>query len=563
MTLVEQFKDLNPPIDLYESVDFSAVKKALRSNLHWEFLPMAAQNVISRNSLGTLEVFNFLHVYKFATVEEILEMINHALHFDMKYLTSVKIPDSLQELSQKLDVLLERDPNGVDIHVYMGLHKMQSEATLSVELVGRQMIFHYLLPNNYDLLRNPDLMEYYEWDYHSLFNRYLYYCVTNGATDFHFDIAHFDKKPVYRSLVRIGPDREVCDLFKITQRMNVEMIRSIITDRSSNKGAVLDLDNNRGVITNLKDVFGDGSLDIRFEASRVLDGYMCVCRLQELKTVSFTIEELGFDPETVQLLKENTQRPSGLTLFTGKIRTGKNTTMSAVANEIVERDNMPALISFDDPVEILGKYPQVDYRGDVEALKSYIRLAKKQDLDFCLLNEIPNAEVAFGVRDLTNSSIHTMTTWHMNRLWHLPHKLFEYFGEAYRDMLSQMNLVCNQRLYKQQCSACLKEIHRQTFSEEKRIYNFFVDHDLQFARVAEGCAECGYLGFDKKKIVVLPEVLKFTHDLVLELFEANRPYEMEKVIMKWVKGSQFSLELQMKAALEDGRLHPSDVLSII
>jgi type II secretory ATPase GspE/PulE/Tfp pilus assembly ATPase PilB-like protein len=345
--------------------------------------------------------------------------------------------------------------------------------------------------------------------------------------------------------------------------MNRDLIKNVITERSSNKGAVLDLDNNRGVVVNIKDVFGDGKLDVRFEANKVFSGYYCVCRLQEQKTISLTIDKLGFDEESVKLLKENIQKPSGLTIYTGKIRTGKNTTMSAVANEIVLKSVMPSICAFDDPIEILGKYPQVDYRGDIDALKSYIRLSKKQDLDFCLINEIPNAEVAFGVRDLVNSSIHTMTTWHMNRLWHLPHKLFEYFGEAYRDMLSQMNLVCNQRLYKRQCPHCLEEIHRQEYLSDERIYKFFVENELLSARVSQGCDFCDGTGYVPGGIVVLPEILKFDQQLVLDLFESGRPFEMEKVIMKRVKGTQFSLEYQMRQAVEDGRLDPNEILTIV
>ena len=64
-------------------------------------------------------------------------------------------------------------------------------------------------------------------------------------------------------------------------------------------------------------------------------------------------------------------------------------------------------------------------------------------------------------------------------------------------------------------------------------------------------------------MVVLPEILVFSQDLVLKLFKVDRPYDMELVLINEMKDSPFSLEYQMKNALLDGRLSPIDVLSIL
>ena len=563
MNFVEAFADLNPPTQPYESMETEKIRDILSTKFNWSFLHNSAINIIDRNSLDTIDILNLLNVYRFLHPADIVSIAKYITALDIVLLNDLKVPDNLQSFCDKNDVLVTRDKNGVDYDVYIGLHKIKPEALLQVDLGGKSVNFHYLLPYNYEYLKNPDFMSTFPWDYYALFNRYMLFCIDSGASDIHFDIAHFEKIPAYRAFVRIGPDRHICDLFKITSEMNRNLIKTVVTERSSNKGAAQDLDSNRGVVVTIKDVFGDGRLDVRFEANPVLGGYLCVCRLQEQKTISLTIDELGFDEQSVKLLRDNTERPSGLTVFTGKIRTGKNTTMNAVANEIVQKPQNYSMLSLDDPIEILGKFPQVDYKGDVSALRSYIRLAKKQDLDFLMLNEIPNSEVAFGVRDSVNSSIHVMTTWHQNRIWHLPHKLFEYFGESYRDVLSQINLICNQRLYKKQCPHCLEEVHRNSYTRDIRLHNFFTTHDLYSSLVSKGCSQCGNTGRTRNTLVVLPEILKFDNDLISELFEADRPFQMEKVLFKKIFGSHFSLEIQLKYALLDGRLSPIDILSIV
>lgn len=81
-------------------------------------------------------------------------------------------------------------------------------------------------------------------------------------------------------------------------------------------------------------------------------------------------------------------------------------------------------------------FTQVDYGGDESTLLNAVRLAKKQDVNVAYINELPNKEVAFSVRDLVNSSVYVLTTMHMDRLWHLPYKLKEYYGDQFKDVIS-------------------------------------------------------------------------------------------------------------------------------
>ena len=568
MTYFEKFKQLNPKGAAIDSFDITEVKRVLNLTYDWSFLPNSALDVINRYNLNTVDVVDMLYTYKFIAPEELIDMMTYATSLPFMHLSQKYKNDYGKKHETTRDVLVYRCLNGVDNTAFTNIENLSSEAELNIEFPGRGMKVFYIIPTNYKRSANSLYDVTLEWNYYILFSRYMQYCLDNRASDMHFDVIHKGKTEIYRAMCRIGPDREECTLFKLDSRMNKDLIRETIKSRSSNQQAGVDLDAGVGVVTTLSDIFGDGTIEVRFTAERVLGGYYCVCRIHEQKNVSMGIDDLGFDNEIVKALKNATEKPSGLTIFTGKLRTGKNTSMSALANYISARDSQPSIMALDDPIEIVSSYPQMDYRGNIDLLKSGVRLAKKLDLDFLTLNEIPNAEVAFGVRDSVNSSIHTITTWHMNRIWHLPHKLFEYFGDSYRDIISQINLVCNQRLYKRQCDECQKEIHREDYSQygtnpDLRIYTFFKNQEVYSSMVAQGCKKCGYSGYLKGHIVVLPEILQFTQGLVLKLFKAERPYEMEVVLADNVIGSAFSLEKQMCKALADGRLSSKDVLSIV
>lgn len=560
MSHINNFKTLNKnPCYISTTLNIEEVRKAIATEFDWGFLPTAVKDVIKRFSLNTLDIIDMLYKYKYLSPTEIIEIISYATTLPFLYL----------DLLPKDNVIMHdgyftvTKSGGSYTDVYMNSNRIISEAQLNIQIAGHIRNVFYLLPTNYYEITTPLELQEDNWDYYILFGRYMFYCTENKASDIHFEIVHINKQVKYRVMCRIGPDREECKLFKFNEVMNREIIRQTVKVRSSNQTALLDLDEGRGVVVSIPDIFSDGNLESRFTAEKVLGGYYCVCRLQETKTVSLTLDELGFDPAIVKLLKETTERPSGLTIITGKIRTGKNTTMASISKDIISRTSNPSLMGLEDPIEILGEYPQVDYRGEISLLKSGIRLAKKLDLDYVTLNEIPNAEVAFGVRDLVNSSIHTMTTWHMNRIWHLPHKLYEYFGESYRDLISQVNIVCNQRLYKRQCHHCLKTIHRDDYVSDTRIHDFFVKYDFTSSLVSQGCDVCRGTGYLNGSIVVLPEVCVFSQELVSELFSANFPYEMEKILFKVMSNSNLSLERQLCKALEDGRLSPRDILSIV
>ena len=104
--------------------------------------------------------------------------------------------------------------------------------------------------------------------------------------------------------------------------MNESIAKQVVASKTSAHG--LDLTSDSGVQTVVTDLFGDGSIDIRFTANAVIDGMHYVGRLQMKKTTSMTVEQLGFPMKVSQLLLLLAKKNSGLFLVDNCINLGNN-----------------------------------------------------------------------------------------------------------------------------------------------------------------------------------------------------------------------------------------------
>lgn len=309
-----------------------------------------------------------------------------------------------------------------------------------------------------------------------------------------------------------------------------------------------------GLQTSVEDLFDDGEVELRLCCNKVVAGYHCVCRIQTKKTVTLHINELGFTEEDESILYWVAARKSGLTLITGAIRSGKNTTAFAIGNELVKQPIK--IVDYSSPIELYMPFPQVDYMGDVEVLKNCMRSAKKQDINVAFLNEIPNKEVAFAVRDLINSSIHVITTTHVDRIWHVFYKLKELYGEDYRDLISQINALVNQKMYKRVCSSCSAEFPIAT--ADMRYRHFAETFGIEKYRQNRGCDECIHA-----KIRPVAEILYFTDEIKSTLLECQTIQQMEQFVKKTMFTNKASLEFKLAKEINACRITLSDLDTII
>lgn len=528
-----------------------------------------------------IEIITILEQYKFMDRGELL----HCLNSNLELPSDTKIlKDDNEDNNENRQLIRHVEPGSIGSHsekfkeleerfgVYVTEKENGSVIVLnsiendSLDILALELLMNipsmkliWVTPYNYSILRGitPEI------NHAILFRRILLEAIDKKATDLHITVAHINKEAKYKIYYR--QDGILCEmhLFDLTAQDNQILITNLIST-SSNRHDI-DLLTSAGVTALIPNVFGDSSVELRVSANRVKDGFECVCRIQNTKTVSLTISELGFPEHTQEVLIKVSKKRAGLTLFTGPIRTGKNTSAFALANEMIKS---PVKIkSFESPIEALMPFPQVDFNGEPAQLSDAVRLAKKQDLNIAFINEIPDKTVAFGVQDLVNSSVHVVTTLHINRLWHLPYKLSEYYGEGYKNVISQINAIFNQKMFGCLCEKCKEEMLTANISDSD-IRNLLLERGINKIYTNKGCTSC--INIDSKTIGIqrgrnqpYVEYLLFTEELKSKLVSCNSPYEMENLLKNELRATEHTLEKEMCEAVAHGIISYEALYSLL
>lgn len=477
------------------------------------------------------DVVRVLEQYKFT--EDLYDRMTH--RYPDRPVTTL---DGVWELVDgKLNgsVLIQRDGSrtrlAVDVYCQSDL--------ASVTLYLSDYTLYWVTPHHLAVLAGKQVM----WDYQVLFYRILMEAISMRATDLHLTVAHVNQTPIYPIKCRIDGEYHDIDLFELTEQDNYRLVETLVKDKTS--ALSIDLTSKEGIVSNVTDIFGDGNTELRVCVNRVLHGYDCVCRIQQKSTFLFTVKDLGF-PESLQdVLYRVSKKSSGITLITGAIRTGKNTTALAIANEMVK---YPIKIKeIDSPIEVVMPYPQIDYYADEERLLSAVKLIKKQDVNVVILNEIPSSGVAFAVRDLVISSVHVITTIHLDRIWHLPYRLQEYYKDNFKDVFSQINCVINQKMFntlnKEDSYTILVEDIPEQGERELLQRNGIVSVCVPKRKEAY----CGNQPY--------AEYVWFDSTLKSEILACQYTWEMEQVIHRRVERDKTTLEDSMLNGIRQGRLY--------
>lgn len=414
----------------------------------------------------------------------------------------------------------------------------------------------YVTPLNFKILRSKNSSLEKLYDPIILCKRIIYDAIDKGASDIHFtNNMTADSSYEFKLFYRLLNDYEYVPSFKLDKELNDNLIQTVVSDKTM--GQVEDLLSSHGVKTSWLSPLYDGSCDLRVTCSNTRGGYTCVMRISKMGVVAKEITSLGFDNTTCELLFDLAERESGLTVITGPIRSGKNTTMVGITNVIMNKPIKIAELS--SPIETIMPFEQHDYQASREVLMNYVNLIKKQDTNVVILNELPDKLVAGSVLDLVNSSLEVLTTFHINRIWHLPYKLEDYFDAHYKSLITQINGVVNQRMFVELCPECKHEAMHRNFS--KKVLEMMDTYGIKSFYEANGCLSCNGTG-RAKKVQPYAEILIFTDELKYKLLRCKEVWDMEDVIKKEVMDKELSLEFKLRDAIIDGTLSPQDFVKL-
>lgn len=503
------------------------------------------------------ELITDLEIYKFMSRNEILKHLKFEFpELIFENVKSVNRKEEFLTIEGRYGILLDHI-DSKSVKVIKSVFQTLDQTNLELDLKQ----FKEIEIVNITDVNFRELSEYGyrpKYDPMILFKRILIEVIKLNGTDLHFGVIHRNMRAEYPIQYRVNGDLYDLDLFTLDKELNHSIISTLVETKTSANS--LDLSLPDGITANSSDILDNGNVELRIAANKVKDGLQCVIRIQEKKTFSYTIDSLGFSKEAQDFLMWLSKKRSGITLITGAIRTGKNTTAFALANEMIKYPIK--MIDYSSPIEVLMPFNQVDYLADENNLLACVRLAKKQDVNVAFLNEIPSKEVAFAVKDLVNSSIHVITTIHMDRIWHLPYKLNEYYGDSYKDVISQINGVMNQKMFDVMCPNC-REVYPTSSIRDLAKKAFLEERGLQNVWVAKGCEKCistvKHSGHNKTGSVIganqpYVEFLRFDDKLKSRLLACDHAWQMEEIIKEVVRENKNTLEDTMFDGIQRGVL---------
>ena len=499
------------------------------------------------------DIMYVLELYKFVTRDDLIARVNLIAGKNLCNVEPFEFDVEFCEIEKKFNIRIKRTgKNTIEVYYPAFRNINQTEIELSFPKYTIECI--EVTPFNLNEIQDPS-MKWIKYDRNILFKRILLEAIDNHATDLHFCVEHPTiEHAIYPVKYRANNLMYPIKLFELDESLNRSIISGLIENQTSSNS--LDIVTPSGVTATANDPLNNGELELRIAANKVVDGCHCVIRIQKKESFNFTIKSLGFDSDVQQALYRMTRKRAGIVFITGAVRTGKNTTAFALANEMVHAPIK--IVSYEYPVEVLMPFTQVDYHDDVNTLLNAVRLAKKQDINVAFINELPNKEVAFAVQDLVNSSIYVITTMHVNRVWHLPYKLKEYYGSEYKNIISQMQGIFNQKMFRVPCKCCQDEILVDSVSQNT--YKDFLTHyGVQRLFVSHGCSKCDNSGFMPGKIQPYVEFIEFTDDLKSELLRCTEPFEMEAILKNYVMSRHCSLDFSVSKAISDGNLDLSAI----
>jgi len=303
----------------------------------------------------------------------------------------------------------------------------------------------------------------------------------DGASDIHVE-PHDD-----RTRVRHRIDGLLFDLLEIPRQLHLAVVSRIkIISR-------LDIAERR--------LPQDGSFssrihgqefDFRVSTLPTLYGEKVVLRLLEKAAVveRYSIENLGFEPEQLELFLKGVRRPWGMVLITGPTGSGKSTTLHTALKFI--KSPRKNIVTVEDPVEYRQPgIQQVQVKSEIgfdfaRSLRSILR----QDPDIIMVGEIRDQETAqIAVKAALTGHL-VLSTLHTNDAVSTLIRLVNIGVEPFL-VASAVNVAAAQRLVRKICKDC-KEPYRPSADE---LALFAPDPGPEVLYRGRGCKSCRNVGY--------------------------------------------------------------------
>ncbi len=260
---------------------------------------------------------------------------------------------------------------------------------------------------------------------------------------------HFEPKKE-KMIIRFRKD----DVLYLEKELNKEE-QEALTIRLKIRGG-MDIGERR-LIQKGRFAFADenDNYNIRISLMPTIYGEKIVLRILKNQDLNKSFEDLGFNSEIEEKIKEIISYPSGLFLFTGSTGSGKTTTQMTLLK--LMKNKGKNILIIEEPVEyFLEEANQIEV--DRERGFDYgiiLRESLRQDPDLIVIGEIRDSETArtavraAGTGHLVFATLHTESGKDaVNRI--------EDLGVSSKELAMVLRGVMSQRLIRKKCKRCNK-----------------------------------------------------------------------------------------------------------
>jgi type II secretory ATPase GspE/PulE/Tfp pilus assembly ATPase PilB-like protein len=186
-------------------------------------------------------------------------------------------------------------------------------------------------------------------------------------------------------------------------------------------------------------------IDFRSSCHPTSGGENFVIRILDRLHTFFELEELGFEPEHVQALQRQLEKPHGILIVTGPTGSGKTTTLYSMLSYL--RSHERNIMTLEDPIEYeLHGIRQTQVNPDIGLTFSEgVRSILRQDPDVILIGEIRDEATARMALRASMTGHLVLTTLHTNSALLAINRLID-LGLNAHVLSGNINCILSQRL---------------------------------------------------------------------------------------------------------------------
>ncbi|MFH1773108.1 MAG: GspE/PulE family protein [Patescibacteria group bacterium] len=284
-------------------------------------------------------------------------------------------------------------------------------------------------------------------------------------------------------------------------------------------------------------------ISFRVSIIPTFDGEKIVMRLLSEKTQILNLEQLGFQPNSLAIIKKNIAKPHGMILITGPTGSGKTTTLYTMLNVL----NTPEvnIVTIEDPIEY--RMPRIN-QSQVNPKIGYtfaagLRAFLRQDPNIIMIGEIRDQETAEIAIHAAMTGHLVLSTLHTNDAVTTLPRLSD-MGVPSFLIASTTNVIIAQRLVRKICPNCIQsyKLNKSTIYEIKQQLNIeSIMETLQKEKVivdtkkeleallfyrGKGCKQCSNSGY--KGRIGIYEVLEITETMSELILKKASSLELKK-----------------------------------